>query len=178
MSIHHPHRLAPNGLPYKSEETAASALKKLELDPARYKVAKYQGGWSIYDTAADAVSMTSEQPKAGDGPKVTYWWGQFQPKSNENEQNYVAIGVNGDVIQCKRGVEIILPSSYVEVADNATYNVYRQEPGEDRKVVGRVKRFPFLKSRQGTEKEFREFIRKGNAMRDAANAAKQSPASA
>jgi hypothetical protein len=68
---------------------------------------------------------------------------RFHAKSHPNDPDDVQLGVNGEVLVIKREETIPLLERYVVVARNATYDQFRQLPGEQRKVIAKVQKFPF-----------------------------------
>jgi hypothetical protein len=80
---------------------------------------------------------------------------RFHDKSHPNDTDQVILSVNGETLMIKRGSTVTLPERFVECARNATYPVYRQEPGHDRKVVGRVRTYPFDIQGEGRPEDYR-----------------------
>ena len=102
-------------------------------------------------------------------PKMKYWEVTFNHKQNTNETTDVQLSVNGEQLVIKRGVKVIIPDSYKEVADHGTYQTFEQKPGVDRKITGTVQVYPYQMHKEATEAEFRKQLQAGNKMaRDAA----------
>tara|TARA_R100000655_G_scaffold109485_1_gene164123 strand:- start:33 stop:554 length:522 start_codon:yes stop_codon:yes gene_type:complete len=117
--------------------------------------AKYDAQSKALDAQSKALSAEKAKNKSYDRVDSKFWWVKFAPKSNPNQENQVTLGVNGEMLVMQRNVEVIIPSSYLEVCDHAVVAQYRQMPGEPRRKIGEVKTFPYQLLRPGTQKEFR-----------------------
>jgi len=157
--------LSTQGTPFASEATAKGFLKKKELDPEELKPVAYMGGWAIMNAVA-ILQHESSKPKAGVPAKVRFWVVLFQAKSDEKDQDDVTLTLNGVTLQAMREKEVIMPDTYLEVADHCVHNRYTQVPGQDRKVTARIKTFPYERKRESTEAEFRQQVTEGNRIRD------------
>lgn len=67
----------------------------------------------------------------------------FNAKTAENDPEDVMLGVNGELLNIKRETEVVLPQRFLEVADHASETKWKQLPGQPRKKVGVVKRYPY-----------------------------------
>ena len=176
MSASQPMTLAPDGNPFKNKKDANEYIKKQEFDAKFNKAYKHQGGWCIFDLSVlpngmkdmlEAASKESASPSTGTGvPKMKYFKVIFQAKTNPNDENDVPLSLNGTTILSKRDVEVILPQSYLEVADHTVKSQYEQKPGHDRKVVGHIRKFMYQKLGEVTQADFEAFKKTGNAIRD------------
>ena len=92
---------------------------------------------------------------------ITFHWVRFHAKSNPEDQDDVHLIVNGEVLVMQREKKVVVPSHFLEAADHGTYIKFRQLPNKPRKVMGRIKTFPYDKLGDATEKEFREQKRAG-----------------
>lgn len=86
--------------------------------------------------------------------KLKYKVVKFHPKSQENHPDEVVLSVNGETLQIQRDVEVVLPESFLEAADHATYDKH-MVGSSSRKVTGRIKLYPYDTLRDATEKEFK-----------------------
>jgi hypothetical protein len=176
MSTSQPMTLAPDGKPFTSEKDAAAYIKKKELDVELNQAFKHQGGWCIFDLSVlpngmkqvlEAQSNAEAEPAKKSGtPKMKYFKVTFQAKTNPNDENDVPLSLNGTTILSKRDVEVILPASYLEVADHTVRSQYEQKPGHDRKIVSVIKKFVYHKGKEVTKEDFEAFKKSGNAIRD------------
>lgn len=113
----------------------------------------------------DDVSVTSGV-LAATAKEEQYFFVQFQEKSSEQDLDLIPLGINNDVIMCRRGEKIILPKSYLEVADHAIFRKFRAVPGQPRKVETIVKRFPYSIIGPASRADFVTMMNAGNTKRD------------
>ena len=170
-----PMTMAPDGKPFPNKESADKFIKSRELDPASHKAFKHQGGYCVFNltgwpneiietfrAAKEAeASASASLPKA-----MTYSWVTFQAKGNSNDETEVPLSLNGTTIISQREQRIILPDSYLEVADHTIKSQYEQKPGHKRKIVGKIRKFIYQRHASATLEEFMEFRKTGNAIRD------------
>ena len=71
--------------------------------------------------------MAKDEKKTG----KKFYRVRFHERTNETEPINVALGVNGNILVCKRGEEVILPEEYVEMARTCTARYLRPEAGKD-----------------------------------------------
>lgn len=175
--------LAANGAPFGSRAAAQSVLsRRNDLEPKRYQVVGFGKGFAIADVARLAETLGNPggappvdvKPAPGGpapvgGPNGTprYWVVRFQARATENDPPRVELAVNGETLTCAREEEVILPEAYLEAADHAVYNVFEQMPGFDRKIIGKVKRYPYERVRESSKAEFDAMRQAGNQVRDA-----------
>ena len=137
------------GVPFKNEQVARSAITRKGLNPDNYKVQSYEEGYIIVP-----------RPKSDGAEK--YYRVVFNHKSNPNDEHDVTLIVNGAPLVLQRGVKVIIPERYKECADHATYPYFTQKPNEARKQVGTVMVFPYSLIGEATEKEYRTLLKEGN----------------
>jgi len=137
------------GIPFKSEQRARSAIEQKGLSLDDYMVQSYEDGYIIVP-----------RPKKDKVEK--YYRVIFNHKSNPNDEDDVTLIVNGETLVCQRGVEVIIPGRYKECADHATYPVFKQRPNEARKQVGTVMVFPYSLVGEATEQEYLKMLTEGN----------------
>lgn len=136
------------GVPYKTEQVARSAIDKKGLSHNDYMVRSYEDGYIIV-------------PK----PKILpekYYRVKFSHKAHPNDEEDVTLIVNGAPLVIARGVEVIIPGRYKECADHATYPQFTQRPNEERKIVGTIKVFPYSLLGEASEEEYLELLAVGN----------------
>ncbi len=78
----------------------------------------------------------------------------FHAKSSPNDPEDVQLSVNGDTLIIAREKEVVIPERFKECADHATYPQFRQLPGEPRKIVGKIRVFPYDLLGPATEAEY------------------------
>jgi len=96
----------------------------------------------------------------------SYFFVQFQEKASEQDLDLIPLGINNDVIMCRRGQKIVLPKTYMEVADHAIFRKFVAVPGQPRKVESVVKRFPYSVLGPATRDDFVKMMKSGNEQRD------------
>ena len=101
-------------------------------------------------------------PSAVVHAKTKFWWGIWANKANENETESIRIGVNGETLTFQRGVETIVPEPYLPENIHARYAKFKQQPGQGRKVVSHIDRYPFTKIKEATFAEFRKMFLEGS----------------
>lgn len=63
--------------------------------------------------------------------------------ATESEKEDVKLGVNGHLVQIKRGMPVVLDEAYVEVLKNSTIDTVVQDPDTGAKTAVRMQRYPF-----------------------------------
>lgn len=63
--------------------------------------------------------------------------------ATESEKEDVKIGVNGHLVQIKRGVPVVVDEAYVEVLKNSTIDTMVQDPDTGAKTQVVMQRYPF-----------------------------------
>ena len=105
---------------------------------------------TIEDSTLKKVERMDPKSKGYKG-----WWEIiFSPKAKPDDPNDVTLALNGVCLQIKREAAVVLPGPYLEVADHGVYPTYIQLPGQDRKIAGHIKFFPYSVLREATEAEY------------------------
>lgn len=164
MSENQPLKLSPKGTPFESDQEAYEFIKANSLDRKKHTVVKYQGGWAIMDTEAMVQQVVLNQNPPETAAKETYSLVIFNQKSSANDSPYVPLSKNGVELRISRGREVVVPDSFLAIADNATFTQW--EPSEDRNVpmksAGLVRRYGYTRLRAATEDEFKKMLGEGN----------------
>lgn len=109
--------------------------------------------------------QTSQERKNTGGKKENtgekYFKVKFHSRSNPNDNENVELSVNGETRVIERDVPVVLPERFLECARNATHPQFRQEPGKQRKMVGKVTTFPFDVLGESSESEYRKMLAEG-----------------
>lgn len=154
------------GDPFKSLATVLSAISKKNLDPKIFvpvPVGKDEfaiGKLAVEPSAAEPLTPAGagDQKEAPQGKYVeTYWWVKFHAKSNPIDPDDVQQCVNGEVLQAPREVETIMPNRFLLGLDAAVIPKFTQMPGKPRKYTAKVRKFPYDRLRESSEKEYREW---------------------
>ena len=99
-----------------------------------------------------------------DGWIERYYEVIFNEKSNPNDTNEVQLTVNGECLQIKRGIPVVVPQRFLEVAQHTKYPQYEQLPDKPRKITSYITTYPYTQVREATEKEFVDMREAGNAV--------------
>lgn len=170
--------LNKNGEPFASEAAAQAERRKRELDPATHAIVKYGGGWAIErpsvpveptPVGAPAEPQPTPAPVKAGGIGDRFFRVTFQPRQSETEPVQVELWLNGHAMVFQRSVEVVVPLSYLEVADQTTRPVYVVRPGQGRKLVSRVKSYPYAKGEEVGIEEWRAYRAANSAKAKAAN---------
>lgn len=92
-----------------------------------------------------------------------YYYVTFAAKASEQGTEQVQLGVNGKIVVIQREQEVILPERYLEVADHAIVEKWKQLPGEDRKKTGSVQTYPYRRGKQATKADYLKALKEGTA---------------
>lgn len=106
---------------------------------------------SFKNQEPESDQPVAEQPVAHE---EGYFRVKFHSKSSPNDPEDVVVAVNGEVLVAQRQKECTIPERFVEALKNARQPVFRQMPGESRKIVGEVMTFPFDILGEGTREEY------------------------
>lgn len=79
---------------------------------------------------------------------------RFHNKANENDPTDVVLPVQGDSLVVKRNVVTIIPNAYREAADHATFEKFEVKPGNQRKVIATIQKYPYDFLGAATEQEY------------------------
>lgn len=112
-----------------------------------------------------AEPANSGKPQAAQAEKpfdmfdCKYKWVNFQAKSNPTDPEDVRLGVQGFVVSVKRNTRVPIPEFFLDCADHAVFNKYDVQPGQGRKVVAKIRKFPYTVLGDATRKDFeKEFL--------------------
>lgn len=141
--------LSTQGVPFKTEQRAKSVIERKGLDPNQFRVQAFEDGFAIV-----RIPKPVKQEK--------YYKVRFNERQNEFEDEDVTLSVNGEILQCQRGVETIIPGRFKECCEHAIKEVFTQMPNEPRKSVGHVMTFPFSLIGETTEEEYLALKAEGN----------------
>lgn len=138
-----------NGDPYKSLKMATMALETKDLDPDVYKA------MPIKNEKKEVTGYCIQFMDFGIPEKYRgYWRVKFNAKTTPNDSDDVQLMVNGETLIMQREKEVVLPGKFLENADHATYLHFRQVPHQPRKVVGRIKTYPYERIGKATRQEY------------------------
>lgn len=163
-----------SGEPYETEKSAIMGIAQRGLSIEEYHIVPFDEGFAIAkraETPADVApvqenEMPAEddkedsppekgQPKTEDGkPREKYFRVRFDPKSRPYDPERVELSVNGSILTIGREIEVVIPERFVECANHAVSPTFKQMPGEERKVAGNVRLFPFQVLGEATEEEY------------------------
>lgn len=166
-----------DGTPFKTAAAAQAHITRKGMDASRNVVQPYGNGWVIAEATQVLTVKTQEAADAargriGDkeeidsnGQKVEkYYVARFHPKSNKNDDDDVHLGVNGQTLQIRRNVAVVIAGRFLEAADHGTFQHFLVEPGKDRQVAYEVITFPYDILRTASEAEYREFLKTGKCI--------------
>jgi len=172
--------LSAQGEPYKTETAAKMAMAKKKLSVSANKVVPYKDGYGIVvrcdnnseaeesldsrkpADAASSIGSVKDTETTRQMKKMEYKVVVFQEKTSENQLDDVPLGFNGNVMLYQRGKRVIASSGHLESADHGVIKKHKLIPGEERKVVGRVKKFPYVVVRESNYAEFTAYRQKGS----------------
>lgn len=138
-----------NGENYKTLKMANFAIEKRGLDPDVHKAIE------VKNDKKEVIGYCIQFMEFGVPEKYRgYWLVKFNAKATPNDTDDVQLMVNGETLIMQREKEVVLPGRFLENADHATYLHFRQVPHQPRKVVGKIKTFPYERIRKVTKKEF------------------------
>lgn len=146
--------LSESGSPFKTETAAKSARTKMDLDQSAYDAVEYEGGWALKMNAQP--SSKSAHPR-----KEKYYRVRFHERTDKSQKEDVELAVNGEVLQVIRGQSVVIPERFMEAADHATYPIFKQEAGEERKTMGAIRLFPYDNLGEATEAEYKMMLAEG-----------------
>jgi hypothetical protein len=114
-----------------------------------------------------AVALATGTADGPEGPKAPekYWLVEFSQTSNPYDLPHVPLILKTRQLNVRRGVPVVLPESYVEIARNATLPNWKPNPEDPKKPLrqeGVLHRYPFRVIREATREEFMEGLASGN----------------
>jgi len=179
-----------DGLPFDNESGALSAMSQKGLNKDLYVIAKYGNGLGIFCKGEEPdietnvkkeyerismrdIKKLEEDYQEGINPapksKVSsesepekFYRVTFNDKSHPNDTDTIILGVNGEILNIRRGIEVIIPERFKIVADNARHLTFKQEPGKQRKVLGTVRTYGYMVHGMATRKDYNEFKSSGD----------------
>ena len=88
----------------------------------------------------------------------------FQEVTNDNEQDFVWLhNINiGIPLKFQRGIEVVVPDSYLSLAGDAYHHKFKTIPGQAYKAATKVQQYMWSKLRAATRAEFETALRNGN----------------
>ena len=96
-----------------------------------------------------------------------YLWGRFNPVGSSSDQEIVKAWHSGVGRQWKRGELVIVPSTYLNVTQNANVDRFKMVPGKPEKKLAPYNGYGFSidmtqgKNGEATEQEYIEQLQKG-----------------
>ena len=148
MSESQPVKLSENGEPWESEQDAKDYIKSKGLDAKIHVIRKYQGGWAIIDVMGAVDRVTSEMVGGGNESKLAeekYFEVIFNPTGSLHDLPYVPLIRNGMDLRVQRGVKVVLPETFLRIADDATQTKWAVDPADRSNPVkpsGKSHRYP------------------------------------
>ena len=134
-----------SGEPFKSVKMVNMAIKQKSLDPDKYKAVK----------APDQDGYCIKFHDFNIAPEYRgYWQVRFNAKTTPNDSDDVQLMVNGETLIIQREKKVVLPGRFLENADHATYLHFRQVPHQPRKIVGKIKTYPYERICKATKNEY------------------------
>jgi hypothetical protein len=130
----------------KSEKTDKSVKDEPEVD----------NGIQVADPVTGQAANSAVISK-----NTKFFRGRFAAKANVNDPDSVKLSVQGEILVFQRDVDTIIPEPYLVVAQNAKHPKFTVEPGQGRKVVGWISRYPFNKTGEATYEEFKTLFDEG-----------------
>lgn len=159
--------LSADGTPFKTEPSAKAEMTKRGYDKALYTLVNVDQADGQY--SGFGIKKLPEQVKHVE----TYKRVIFSAKATVNDTENVILSVNGETLTIQRERPVVLPMRFLECADHATYEMFKQVPGQPRKVTHRIKTYPysilgdalaeeyFDMKKRGTEKQRSDVARYG-----------------
>lgn len=150
--------LSNRGQPFGSDAAALKHLKAAAMDPTRYKVIRYSGGWAIQD--GGYPDLRPAAPPAQEGPKPTgpaAYWVQFNLAQSENESSNVFVALNNDKIYAERGVPVCLSVGHIEVLKTSLLKDCSQLPDRPEMRIRMIMPNPYSVLREASAEELRRY---------------------
>jgi len=150
--------LTTKGNAFSSLDAVAQKRNKLraEFPGKKYAIVPHGTGYALIETVLEPGASTDAASAgipldAGDSEYVRV---RFHAKSNPNDANDIFVEARGSALLIQREVETIIPRSHMEAADATLRTIARNVPGENRKVVTRVKSLPYDYLGPATRKDY------------------------
>jgi len=164
--------VGPKGDPFPTPKSAKLSMAQRDMDFNEYEIVPYEDGFAIAKRDPSQIREVPVESKKHIDPKTVtgtvgepekYFRVRFDPKSSPNDPEKVTLGVNGDLLSISREVEVILPARFVECAEHAVRQTFKQLPGQERKVGGKVRTFPFRILGESSKEEYHAMKAVGDA---------------
>ena len=140
-----------NGHPFKDQDKAFEYMDT-QLN-GKGELVDVGTGFGILETVAKPAEP------------LDYWKCRISPRTSENEDEVVDLAVQGRQLQVHRGTDVILPESFVKIAEQAIVEKFELR-GSALVKTGELATCPIVRLSKSTEKDFKEQIKVGNAIRD------------
>ena len=140
-----------NGQPFKSQEMAFEYLDN---------TLKGKGELVDIGTGFGILEVINVPQKP-----LKYFKCRISPRTTDNEDEVVDLACQGRQLQVHRGTDVILPEPFVLIAEQAIVEKFELR-GSALVKVGELATCPITRLGDSTEKEFKEQIKVGNAIRD------------
>lgn len=147
--------LSADGTPFKTEPSAKAEMTKRGLDKALYTLVNVDQA----DGQPGGFGIKRLPPQAKH--TETYKRVIFSAKATVNDTTNVILSVNGETLTIQRERPVVLPHRFLECADHATYEMFKQEPGKPRKVTHRIKVYPYSVIGDATAEEYFDMKQRG-----------------
>jgi len=163
------------GTPFKTIKSASFTMAQKSLDVREWQIIPVPGGFAIERKTDLPPSASSPKPareridSSGEAKEVPvehmssrFFVVNFGAQRDKNEPVDVVLSLNGAPLVMKRQVEVIIPGSYLEIAQHAHILHFEQLPNKPRKVDAHIDVYPCTILREASEAEYKAF-RKSNA---------------
>jgi hypothetical protein len=116
----------------------------------------------IVETDVDESAKNETASKNPPPPPEKFYRVQISPRTHEDEEERVPVGVNNDVLYIRRGETVVLPRRFLEVFDNSLVPIYSGKSNSDgRQQVGMHRRVNYTMLGEATEAEYIELRKRG-----------------
>lgn len=121
---------------------AVNAAQAAELSAANAKAAALETDKLVPD---DGKGLPKEGAlRALDGSLAGSRKMRVTIMATESEKEDVKLGVNGHMLQIKRGVPVVIDAAYVEVLKNSVIDTEIQDPDTGKRTQVQMQRYPFV----------------------------------
>lgn len=145
-----------DGSPFETRQGATLAMNNKQLSPESYCVGEYKEGFAILfrKQVVTPVLAAKHDSLNETLANAEYFRVIFQQKSNHNDEMDVRLALNGTTLVFRRGSETIIPKAYKEIADHAVVDKHEQQPGQSRKLTGKVLTHPYIMMGVATKEDY------------------------
>lgn len=142
------------GKPFETERAAQFALEKKNLKGTHEVVPAPEGNGFL---------ISKKKEPTGPVPyKEKYFFVTFSAKTDKYQPDDIVVTCNSEILVMQRTVKTIVPQRFLGIIDCATYPELTQKPGQPRKIVAYVTKYPYMNHGEATEQEFNNFRNAGN----------------